>query len=153
MSEMNTKFLCSFRESVYQQAYTPITPRLGEPSNRLAEKWSELEWQALWYSGAFGTTFRSVSGSLVEITQFGFWNREPGPDFVHASLRVDGDKLLEGDIELDIHVADWDRHGHSQNPDFDRVILHLFLRQGGATYFTRTSLHQEVIQVHLQTEI
>jgi hypothetical protein len=143
----------SFYRSTYQQARSLVTPLLRESAGHLNEKWTELEWQAMWYSGAFGTTFRAVSGSLVEIIQFGFWNREPGPDFVHASLRVDGDKLLEGDIELDIHVADWDRHGHSQNPDFDRVILHLFLHQGGATYFTRTTLHTEVIQVHLKSEI
>ena len=107
----------------------------------------------MWYSGAFGTTFRTVSGSLVEIIQFGFWNREPGPDFVHASLRMDGEQLLEGDIELDMHVADWDRHGHSQNPAFDRFVLHLFLRKGGASYFTRTTLNREVLQIHLQSEI
>ncbi len=112
-----------------------------------------MQWQAMWYSGAFGTTFRAVSGSLVEIIQFGFWNREPGPDFVHASLRVEGEQLLEGDIELDMHVGDWDRHGHSQNPAFDRVVLHLFLQKSGADYFTRTTLNREVLQIHLQSEI
>ena len=140
-------------ESVYQEVRSRVTPVLQEPHGNLTEKWTELEWQAMWYSGAFGTTFRSVSGSLVEIIQFGFWNREPGPDFVHTSLRVDGERLLEGDIELDIHVADWDRHGHSQNPAFDRVVLHLFLRKGGASHFTRTTVNREVIQVHLQSEI
>src|ERR1700758_3097415 len=134
-------------ESIYQQACTRVTPLLGEPAGNLAEKLAELEWQAMWYSGAFGTTFRTVSGSLVEIIQFGFWNREPGPDFVHASLRVDGERLLEGDIELDIHVADWDRHGHSQNPAFDRVVLHLFLRKSTARHFTRTTQNREVIQI------
>ena len=143
---------CGFSfESVYQEVRSQVTPLLHEPDGNLTEKWTELEWQAMWYSGAFGTTFRSVSGSLVEIIQFGFWNREPGPDFVHASLRVDGERLLEGDIELDIHVADWDRHGHSQNPAFDRVVLHLFLRKSGASHFTRTTVNREVIQVHLQS--
>jgi hypothetical protein len=144
---------CSSYQSLYQQTCSPLASHLHEPTGHLAEKWTELEWQAMWYSGAFGTTFRTVSGSLVEIIQFGFWNREPGPDFVHASLRVDGEKLLEGDIELDIHVADWDRHGHSQNPAFDRVVLHLFLRKSGASHFTRTTLNREVIQIHLQGEI
>src|SRR6202011_5471650 len=143
----------SFYQSTYQQACSLVAPLLRESADHLNEKWTEMPWQAMWYSGAFGTTFRTVSGSLVEIIQFGFWNREPGPDFVHASLRVDGEKLLEGDIELDVHVADWDRHGHSQNPAFDRVVLHLFLRKSGASHFTRTTLNREVIQVHLQSEI
>ncbi len=143
----------SFYQSFYQKTRRQVRLLLREPVGNLAEKWSELEWQAMWYSGAFGTTFRTVSGSLVEIVQFGFWNREPGPDFVHASLRIDGEQLLEGDIELDTHVADWDRHGHSQNPAFERVMLHLFLHKSGAAHFTRTRLNREVIQIHLQSEI
>jgi len=107
----------------------------------------------MWYSGAFGTTFRTVSGSLVEIIQFGFWNREPGPDFVHASIRIDGAQILEGDVEFDMHVADWERHGHLQNPAFDGVILHLFLHKGGASHFTRTTANREVPQIHLQSEV
>jgi Protein of unknown function (DUF2851) len=149
----DTNFFCSSLAAGYRQACAQITPRLREASSHLAEKWSELEWQAMWYSGAFGTTFRTVSGALVEIIQFGFWNREPGPDFVHTAIRVDGAQIIEGDIELDIHVADWDRHGHSQNPAFDRVVLHLFLHRSGPSHFSRTTLNREVIQVHLQSEI
>src|ERR1700722_15945160 len=151
--EPDTKPFCFSYQSLYQQTCSTLASHLREPVTHLAEKWTELEWQAMWYSGAFGTTFRTVSGSLVEIIQFGFWNREPGPDFVHASLRLDGEKLLEGDIELDIHVADWDRHGHSQNPAFHRVILPLFLHKSSASHFTRTTLNREVIQIHLQSEI
>src|SRR5271165_1734697 len=112
-----------------------------------------MQWQAMWYSGAFGTTFRSVSGSLVEVIQFGFWNREPGPDFVHASIRIDGGQILEGDVEFDMHVADWERHGHSQNPAFDGTILHLFLHKGSASHFTRTTANREVPQIHLRSEV
>jgi hypothetical protein len=143
----------AFRESIYYQTCGRLTPVVLEPPGTLSEKWNELEWQAMWYSGAFGTTFRAVSGALVEVVQFGFWNREPGPDFVHASLRVDGERLLQGDIEFDMHVADWERHGHSQNQAFDRVILHLFIHKGGASHFTRTTTNREIIQVHLQGEI
>jgi Protein of unknown function (DUF2851) len=108
---------------------------------------------ALWYSGAFGTAFRSTTGALIEIIQFGFWNREPGPDFIHAAIRIDGRKELKGDIELDLHVADWDRHGHSANSAFDQVILHLFLHRSGADHFTRTTEHREIPQVHLRKEV
>jgi hypothetical protein len=153
MNDTYKESFCSRRESIYQRGCARLTPLLREPSGDLAEKWTELEWQAMWYSGAFGTTFRTVSGSLLEIIQLGFWNREPGPDFVHASLRLDGEQLLEGDIELDMHVADWERHGHSQNPAFDRVVLHLFLHKSGVSHFTRTSLNREVAQIHLQSEL
>ena len=117
----------------------------------ISRRWSELEYQALWYAGAFGSNFRATNGSLVEVIQFGFWNREPGPDFVNAVIRTDGVQEFKGDIELDINVADWERHGHGDNPAFRNVVLHLFLQNSGSDFFTRTVDHREVIQVQLKT--
>jgi hypothetical protein len=117
----------------------------------LARRWSELEYQALWYAGAFGINFRATNGSLVEVVQFGFWNREPGPDFVNAVIRIDGAQEFKGDIELDINVADWERHGHGDNPAFRNVVLHLFLQNSGSDFFTRTIDHREIVQVQLKT--
>jgi hypothetical protein len=139
--------------SIYRESCIHETPQRPELTSDLAEKWTELEWQALWYSGAFGTTFHTTAGAMVEIIQFGFWNREPGPDFVHAAIRLEGEQTIEGDIEWDMHVADWEHHGHSQNGAFDQVVLHVFLYQGGANHFTRTSQNREVVQVHLQSKV
>ncbi len=153
MSKPDKTFRLSSYTWIYREACWRISPTVREAPGTLIDKWTELEWQAMWYSGAFGTTFRTVSGSLVEIIQFGFWNREPGPDFVHGSMRIDGNQIIEGDVEFDMHVADWERHGHSQNPAFDNAILHLFLHKGGARHFTRTTANREVQQIHLQSEV
>src|SRR5260370_10367711 len=123
--------------------------KIGESTHDLSHAWSELEYQALWYSGAFGSTFRGTNGSSVEILQFGFWNKEAGPDFVHALIRVNGIETLAGDIELDLSAADWERHLHGENPAFRKVVLHVFLRRSGVTCFTRTTEHREVLQVEL----
>jgi hypothetical protein len=133
--------------SLYLQA---LEVSAVEEQPTLARKWSELEYQALWYAGAFGSSFRATNGSLVEVIQFGFWNREPGPDFVNAVIRVDGAQEFKGDIELDINVADWERHGHGDSPSFQQVILHLFLLNSGSDFFTRTIDHREVVQVQLK---
>jgi Protein of unknown function (DUF2851) len=138
---------------LYRKACTQCSSIVSEPVDDYARKWSELEWQALWYSGSFGTLFRTTTGALVEIVQFGFWNREAGPDFIHAVIRIDGKADLEGDIELDLHVADWDYHGHSTNPAFNQVVLHLYLHRSGADHFTRTADNRAIAQVHLQKEI
>jgi Protein of unknown function (DUF2851) len=122
-----------------------------EEQPAISRKWSELEYQALWYAGAFGSSFRATNGSLVEVIQFGFWNREPGPDFVNAVIRTDGAQEFKGDIELDVNVADWERHGHGDNPAFRNVVLHLFLQNSGSDFFTRTIDHREVVQVQLKT--
>jgi hypothetical protein len=124
---------------------------LLEEQPALSRRWSELEYQALWYAGAFGSSFRATNGSLIEVIQFGFWNREPGPDFVNAVIRVDGAQEFKGDIELDLNIADWERHGHGDNPAFRNVVLHLFLQNSGSDFFTRTIDHREVVQVQLKT--
>jgi hypothetical protein len=121
---------------------------LAENDAPLTRLWSELEWQALWYSGTLGTAFRAVNGALVEIVRFGFWNRESGPDFVEAVIRIDGETLA-GDIELDLSATDWEQHGHSQNESFERVVLHVFVNRPAVEFFTRTVSNREVIQVAL----
>jgi len=110
---------------------------------------SELEWQARWFGGEFGWNFTAVSGESIEIIQPGVWNREAGPDFAGAAIRVNGGEPQRGCVELDLDVRDWERHGHAQNPAYERVLLHLFLRQGGETFFTRTAGHRQVLQVQL----
>lgn len=136
-------------DTIYRETLRTASHTVCEPTNDLGETWSELEYQALWYSGAFGLTFRATNGSSVEILQFGFWNKEAGPDFVHALIRVNGTETLAGDIELDLSAADWERHCHGENPAFRNVILHVFLRHSGVSYFTRTIEHREVLQLEL----
>ena len=136
-------------DAVYREALRIEYERGGESDNDLGRAWSELEYQALWYSGAFGSTFRATNGSSIEILQFGFWNKEAGPDFVHALIRVDGVMTLAGDIELDLSAADWERHLHGGNQAFRNVILHVFLKRSGVASFTRTVEHREVVQVEL----
>jgi Protein of unknown function (DUF2851) len=136
-------------DALYREILQTNNDSVSEPATNLGNAWSELEYQALWYSGAFGSTFRSTNGAAIEILQFGFWNREAGPDFVHALIRVNSAETLAGDIELDLVANDWERHGHGENRAFANVVLHVFLRRSGASYFTRTLEHREVLQIEL----
>src|SRR5262249_7238513 len=49
---------------------------------------SELEVQARWFAGDFGKEFASTNGDKIDIIQFGVWNREAGPDFRDAAIRI-----------------------------------------------------------------
>jgi hypothetical protein len=106
----------------------------------------ELELQALWFSGAFGRTFQSDDGKSIRIVQFGEWNRTAGPDFVQAAIEINGE-LKAGPIELDSSTTDWETHGHSANPCFREVILHVVFQCGPRTSFTRTDDHRLVPRV------
>src|SRR5438876_101457 len=60
---------------------------------------SELELQARWFTGDFGKHFVSTDGDKIEIVQFGVWNREAGPDFCDAAIRINGGEPIRGWID------------------------------------------------------
>jgi hypothetical protein len=110
---------------------------------------SELELQARWFAGDFGRRFTSVTGDEIEIVQFGTWNREAGPDFSDAAVRVNGSEAIRGTIEFDLADRSWESHGHSTNPTFDDAILHVFVEQSDRAFFTRTNSSRNVPQIRV----
>lgn len=114
-----------------------------------ARQWPEHEVQAHWFAGGFGRDFKTVDGRNARVVQFGVWNHEAGPDFREAAVRFDEGDVQRGCIELDPDVRDWERHGHAVNPEYDGVVLHVYLQRGESEFFTRTSKHHHVPQVLL----
>ncbi len=129
-----------------------LSERAQEPGDR--ELPAELELQARWFAGEFGTRLRTTDGRDVEIVQFGVWNRGAGPDFLDAAIRIDGGKPQQGSIELDLDPSDWEAHGHGANPDFENVVLHLFVNASGSREsFTRTAVHRLVPRARLDLHV
>lgn len=110
---------------------------------------NELELQARWFAGDFGKRFRSTAGEEIEVVQFGIWNREAGPDFSEAAVRIDGGEAVRGSIEFDLSDRSWESHGHAANPAFASTVLHVFVHQGERRFFTRTANHRNVAQVRV----
>jgi hypothetical protein len=108
---------------------------------------SELELQARWFAGDFGKHFVSTADEEIEIIQFGTWNREAGPDFRDAAIRIDGSEPVRGCIEIDLLDRSWETHGHATNPAFDSTVLHVFVEKSGREFFTRTKSNRNVLQV------
>lgn len=115
---------------------------------RCRELPDEMELQELWHEGAFGSEFTDVGGRRISVASPGRWNRGAGPDFLDASVEIDG-ILMTGDIELDKRPEDWERHGHGANPGFNRVVLHVVCSESSRTWFTRNERHEEVARVVL----
>lgn len=117
------------------------------------EPMTELQLQSLWFAGQFGHEFTSTDGKRVHLRDFGVWNLAAGPDFTGCTVVIDGEQQT-GDIEIDPDVRDWERHGHGGNPEFDRVVLHVFVDQPAQNIaFTSTSAFRHVTQVRLQPEM
>jgi hypothetical protein len=70
---------------------------------------------------------QATSGESIEIVHPGKYNRDAGPDFRHATIKVNG-TMLHGDIELHLDSRDWMQHGHHADPAYNDVILHVALR-------------------------
>lgn len=98
----------------------------------------EMELQSLWFSGLFGGSFTSTCGKKITLINPGEWNRGAGPDFIQASIEVDGE-ARKGELEIDLHADSWELHGHRENSAFDGVILHVVLHDPPREFFTRTS--------------
>lgn len=108
---------------------------------------SELELQARWFAGDFGRKFVSTNGDQIDIVQFGVWNRENGPDFRDAAIRINGGEPIHGSIEIDLLDRSWESHGHSTNPVFETTVLHLFVERSDRAFFTRALFNRNVPQV------
>jgi hypothetical protein len=114
---------------------------------------NELELQARWFAGEFGKNFISATGDKIDIVQFGTWNREAGPDFCDAAVRVNGSEPLRGCIEIDLVDRNWDLHGHAINPAFEETVLHVFVDKSDREFFTRTKSNRNVPQVRIDPAI
>jgi hypothetical protein len=108
---------------------------------------SELELQARWFAGDFGKHFVSTAGDQIDIIQFGTWNREAGPDFRDAAIRINGSEPVRGCIEIDLLDRSWETHGHATNPAFETAVLHVFVDKSDREFFTRTRSNSNVPQV------
>jgi hypothetical protein len=108
---------------------------------------NELQLQVRWFAGDFGKHFVSTTGDKIDIVQFGTWNREAGPDFRDAAIRINDGDPIRGCIELDLLDRSWETHGHATNPAFEETVLHVFVEKTGREFFTRTRSNRNVPQI------
>ena len=79
------------------------------------------------------SNLRTTSGETVEVIDFGHLNLAGGPDFKQGRLRIDG-TLWAGNIEMHLASSDWHRHKHSEDPNYESVILHVVLEDDQPVY-------------------
>lgn len=60
----------------------------------------------------------------VEVIDTGIRNRNAGPDFFNAKVRI-GDTLWVGNVEMHDKASDWMKHKHNKDRSYDSVILHV----------------------------
>lgn len=68
----------------------------------------------------------TASGKALRVIEPGRWNTGRGPDFLDARLVLAGQEVT-GDVEIHVRSADWVRHGHHRDFEYNRVVLHVVL--------------------------
>ncbi|MCM1310955.1 MAG: DUF2851 family protein [Bacteroides sp.] len=74
----------------------------------------------LWIPGEM----RTNDGRPVAVIDVGQLNRDAGPDFFNAKVRI-GEEMWCGNVEIHVRASDWHRHGHDRDRAYDSVILHV----------------------------
>ena len=90
--------------------------------------WQQQLWQ--------GMPQMTTMGLPIEVLSAGEHNRDAGPDFSHARLRI-GEQEWAGNIEIHVRASDWRRHRHHTDPAYDNVILHVVREADEQAYNTR----------------
>ena len=120
---------------------------------------SELEVQALWFEQLHESILKTDDGRTVEVIQPGFWNHQGGPDFTRAALRFSHQKsevpeITVGSIEVHLRAADWQAHGHDEDPAYDETVLHVVWEAPeGKAFFPATTTFRRVPQVVLSRHL
>tara|TARA_Y100001968_G_scaffold330023_1_gene380760 strand:- start:509 stop:1732 length:1224 start_codon:yes stop_codon:yes gene_type:complete len=81
--------------------------------------------QRIWKQKDFTESrLRTLEGQPIRVLRSGSWNHREGPDFLDASLEING-QPVRGDVEIHFRSRDWRRHGHQLDANFSSVALHV----------------------------
>jgi hypothetical protein len=87
----------------------------------MTERLLQYIWQFQYFSS---TGLVTVDGESLQIIYPGFLNTNQGPDFLDAKIKV-GDIGWAGNIELHLKSSDWITHKHSDDKNYNNIILHV----------------------------
>ena len=96
----------------------------------MKENFLHFLWRWRRFDGQHLTT---TEGHALEILHPGDPNEHAGPDFFNARLRI-ADTQWAGNVEMHLSASEWMAHGHSRDPAYDNVVLHVVWQEDAAIY-------------------
>lgn len=80
--------------------------------------------QYFWLQQSEGQVWKTLEGNQIHVKSSGIWNLYDGPDFLNAQW-THGEILEQGNVEIHLKTSDWQRHGHSNQPRYREVGIHV----------------------------
>jgi hypothetical protein len=81
--------------------------------------------QFIWGFKLFDTAdLKTVAGERLEIISTGIQNKNSGPDFYNAKIKI-GDTVWAGTVEIHCKASEWNSHKHQGDKAYDNVVLHV----------------------------
>ena len=77
--------------------------------------------------------FKTTGNEHLSIIKSGLHNKNAGPDFLNAELKIDGQTWI-GNVEIHLKASDWYLHNHEKDLNYDAVILHVVWENDVAIY-------------------
>ncbi len=66
----------------------------------------------------------TTSGEIVEVIDTGLPNKDAGPDFFNAKIKING-VMWVGNVEIHENASDWFTHHHDADAHYENVVLHV----------------------------
>lgn len=83
--------------------------------------------QFVWETRSFQAQgWHTLSGEPIDVIHPGTLNRDQGPDFLYAHVKIKGVDYF-GHVEIHVDGRDWYRHGHEKDRNYNPVVLHVVL--------------------------
>jgi len=101
----------------------------------------------LWkYSLYYTDRLKDPDANQIVIINPGEYNRDSGPDFFNARLRIAGTEWA-GNVEIHTKASHFETHGHNRDHAFDNVILHIVAE---ADKSVRNARGEEVLTAEIE---
>lgn len=95
------------------------------PQNNLLPDNMELLLHYCWKHKLFPAIgMLTTDNETVEVLDPGLHNRNAGPDFFNAKVKIGG-QLWVGNVEIHDKASDWFVHGHDKDEHYNNVVLHV----------------------------
>ena len=103
-------------------------------------KMSEAFLQYVWQYQLLEGGLRTTDGQPILVERAGMLNRDAGPDFSEAHVRI-GETLWVGNVEVHVKSSDWNHHHHSNDHAYDNVVLHVVYENDTAITLQNWNCH------------